>query len=50
MPVPSSDSVTITIKGNTIQYQDYQWRMPTKVTMPGATRTQATERSNHRPR
>ncbi len=29
----------ITIKGNTIRYQDYQWRVPTKVTMPGATRT-----------
>jgi RHS repeat-associated protein len=30
---------SIAVRGNTIRYQDYQWRMPTKVTMPGATRT-----------
>lgn len=30
---------SIAVRGNTIHYQDYQWRMPTKVTMPGATRT-----------
>jgi len=31
----------IMIKGSAIRYEEYQWRMPTRVRMPGATRTLA---------
>lgn len=30
---------SISIKGNAIAYEDYQWRSPTKITMPGVIKT-----------